>query len=673
MKDNNSNNIGNQDNYSDGSNDLEYNNNNNFIQNNKKDDSLDKYFKQMDDNHESDDILKQLEYLNLSEEKSFEMPKKIFDPLLDKNKDNININTSNKKEKKENKKINNDEELYDINNIENNNKEKYSKYNIDSLTEIKNENDNNEGKKQVFEEKNSNGEDNEKLSEILLKEKLNRICASIHGYTLNQKCYQNLNNFIQFLPEVPQNLYQPIDLLFDVFIELLMRIKQEFKVKENLILKLNTISLNNEGYEKKLLKLNKDLKEKEKEIGALINKVNYEKEKTKDNSKSKILEINSLKKENQQLNNKLTLYKNQIRKSEADYKAIQNKLRYYIFERENKNNLSTNINDKNNINNNKEKNNQEEFKINNDKYLAIKKLNMSLVYLLKDINKNICKYDFSLNKIINSENQRNNNYEIDDLNNNIETNLLIDEKNFKNLSKNFMFNMDIINNKIIDILKQKTNIIDIDNPKIYNTKNISNINNNYRNNRKEGNYRTDKSFDNISNNIRDQLNEDNYISNKNMMKENYINKKNIKNNEQKSQNINNSSNNFNNKNIQKNNNNQGFNFNKIGKNNNNTINTKYDYHTRNFDNNNSNNNNSNNNSNNNNNSNKNDRKKNSLNFLNFYNNDDKDLEDNIETRAAINPKWYDNCKNKKIGYVFDKTKLFTCNDEDDRTNGANDE
>ena len=359
MKDNNSNNIGNQDNYSDGSNDLEYNNNNNFIQNNKKDDSLDKYFKQMDDNHESDDILKQLEYLNLSEEKSFEMPKKIFDPLLDKNKDNININTSNKKEKKENKKINNDEELYDINNIDNNNKEKYSKYNIDSLTEIKNENDNNEGKKQVFEEKNSNGEDNEKLSEILLKEKLNRICASIHGYTLNQKCYQNLNNFIQFLPEVPQNLYQPIDLLFDVFIELLMRIKQEFKVKENLILKLNTISLNNEGYEKKLLKLNKDLKEKEKEIGALINKVNYEKEKTKDNSKSKILEINSLKKENQQLNNKLTLYKNQIRKSEADYKAIQNKLRYYIFERENKNNLSTNINDKNNINNNKEKNNQE--------------------------------------------------------------------------------------------------------------------------------------------------------------------------------------------------------------------------------------------------------------------------------------------------------------------------
>ena len=40
-------------------------------------------------------------------------------------------------------------------------------------------------------------------------------------------------------------------------------------------------------------------------------------------------------------------------------------------------------------------------------------------------------------------------------------------------------------------------------------------------------------------------------------------------------------------------------------------------------------------------------------------------------KKVIDPKWYENFKNKKVGYVFDKTKLFTCNDEDDRTNGAN--
>ena len=646
MKNNPKKNV-NEDNYLDDINDSEDENNNNiFGQINKKDDSLEQYFKPMDDNHESEDILKQLENLNLSEEKSFEMPQKIFQPLVEKNKGKTN-SSSNKKDKKLNIKIDKPDDLYDLNDKDNN-KEIYTKYNL--INEIKKENninennDNNDNNKQALEEIISNGEDNEKLSEILLREKLNRICASIQGYTLNQKCYQNLNNFIPFLSDIPQNLYLPLDQLFDVFIELLMRIKQEFNVKENLIHKLNDISLNNEGYEKKLLKLKKEVKEKEKQIGSLINKVNYEKEKIKDNSKSKLLEINSLKKENQQLNNKLTLYKNQIRKAEADYKAVQNKLRYYIFERENKNNISSNLNEKNN---NKEKTNQEEFKINNDKYLAIKKLNMNLVYLLKDINKNICKYDFSLNKIINDEDQRNNNYEVDELENNIETNILIDENNFKKLSKNFMFNMDIINNKIIDILKQKYDLTEKNNSKLNNTKNISN-NNNLRRNRQENNYRNNKSLDN-SNNAKNILNEGNFDNNKILTNNNNINNK---------TNFQISNKNVNNRNIQSNvNNNQAFNFNKIGNNINKNVNTKYEYHIQNYDNNA--------------NSNKNERKKNSLNFLNFYNNDDKDLEVNIETRGVIDPKWYENCKNKKVGYVFDKTKLFTCNDEDERTNGAN--
>ena len=507
---------------------------------------------------------------------------------------------------------------------------------------------------QILDDVLSNGEDNEKLSEVLLKEKLNRICASIQGYTLNQKCYQNLNNFIPFLTEISQNLYQPLDKLFDVFIELLMRIKQEFNVKENLIHKLNDISLNNEGYEKKIIKLKKELKEKEREIGSLINKVSVEKEKIKDNSKSKILEINALKKENQQLNNKLTLYKNQIRKSEADYKAIQNKLKYYIFERENKGNMpSLNNNEKNKGNNNKEKNLQDELKIHNEKYLAIKKLNMSLVYLLKDINKNICKYDFTLNKIINNNQLKITNYEIDDLNNNIETNLLIDENNCKSLCNNFMLNMDIINNKIIDILKQKNDTSD--NQKKYNTMNVNN-NNFIRENRSEYNYRKDKSLDNLNSKIGDNSKDEYNNINNNSNKKEYSNKNN-KINLPRNDNNNHS---VNNRIVQ--NNNQGNNFNKIGKsiNINNNIKTKYEYRTQNYE------------QNNNNNiiSLKNERKKNA-NFLNFYNNDDKDLEVNIETRAAIDTKWYENCKNKKVGYIFDKTKLFTCNDEDERTNGVN--
>ena len=102
MKDNNKK-IINKDKYLDDSNDYDDNNNNLFVESNKKDDSLEKYFKPLEDNHESDDILKQLENLNLSEEKSFEIPQKIFEPLAEKKTENIKINNSNKKEKKRNK------------------------------------------------------------------------------------------------------------------------------------------------------------------------------------------------------------------------------------------------------------------------------------------------------------------------------------------------------------------------------------------------------------------------------------------------------------------------------------------------------------------------------------------------------------------------------------------
>ena len=626
-----------RDNYLDYINDSYENNNTMVSQANKKDDSLDKYFKPLEDKYEADDILKQLEKLNLSDEKSFDVPQKAFQPLVQKSVELSKKTNSNRKEKKDLNKMN-IEDIYTNLSNKDLKKEKY-----DLINEIKRDNIDNDINKMGQDEAFSNGEENEKLSEFLLKEKLNRICASIQGYTLNQKCYQNLNNFIPFLSQIPQNLYKPMDNLFDVYIELLMRIKQEFNVKENLILKLNNVSLNNEGYEKKLLKLKKELKEKEKEIGSLINKVNIEKEKIKDNSKSKLLEINTLKKENQQLNNKITLYKNQIRKTEADLKAVQSKLRYYIFEKENRNNSSSNLTDKNNSNK-KENNNPDEFKINNEKYLAIKKLNMSLVYLLKDINKNICKYDFSLNKIINNDNQANNNYEIDDLSENIETNLLINENNCKNLCKNFLFNMDIINNKIIDILKQKNDITEKMNIKALNNKKISNNNNIYK--KEENNYRKDKSWDHVN---KKQMDE---IYNKNIIKDNYNsinNKINLLRKEQ-------ISNSLNYKNIP-NNNIPGLNIKKVDKSINNNVNTKYEYNIQSndkkYDN-----------------SSVNKKKKSSLNFLNFYNNDDKDLEENIETRAVLDPKWYENCKNKKVGYVFDKNKLFTCKDEEDRTNGA---
>ena len=450
--------------------------NNNYTKNIKKDDSLEKYFNPIEDSHESEDILKKLENLNFSEETSFDMPQKIFEPLSK----NIPKEIKNEKQniKKEKEKLS----KYDL--ITENKEETINNKNdiFFNYSNSNNINDTNNNDNLLL---NDNIENKKELTEYSLKEKLNRICLSLQGYTLKPKCYENLNNFIPCIPKIQKELYQPIDSILDVFVELLYRMKEEFNVKENLINKLNNISVINDGYDKKLLKLKKEIKEKDKEIGSLINKINFEKDKIKDNSKSKILEINSLKKENQNLNNRLTLYKNKIRKIEADNKTLQNKLRLYFFEKENRSNYSTNFNNEknntninnNNINNNLNNNNntnkdnknvnQEEFKINNDKYLLIKRLNMSLVYLLKDINKNICKYDFSLNKIINDEIEGKN-YEIEDLDENIETNILIDKNNCKNLCKNFLFNMDVVNNKIIDILKHKDDIFE---------KKIFNINN----------------------------------------------------------------------------------------------------------------------------------------------------------------------------------------------------
>ena len=221
--------------------------NNNYAKNIKKDDSLEKYFNPIEDSHESEDILKKLENLNFSEETSFDMPQKVFEPL------SKNMPKEISKEKQNNF---------------NKEKEKLSKY--DLITENKDENINN--KNDTFfnfsnnniindnYEKNTdnlllndNIENKKELTEYTLKEKLNRICLSLQGYTLKPKCYENLNNFIPFIPKVQKELYQPLDSIFDVFIELLYRMKEEFNVKENLINKLNNISVINDGYDKNYL------------------------------------------------------------------------------------------------------------------------------------------------------------------------------------------------------------------------------------------------------------------------------------------------------------------------------------------------------------------------------------------------------------------------------------
>lgn len=364
----------------------------------------------------------------------------------------------------------------------------------------------------------------------------------MQGLNFREKELNNLTEFVPCLPNIKESNYESIDKLLDIDVELLSRIKEEAKVKEQFIQKLNNVSLGIENYEKKNLINQKKIKDKENEIVILMNKLNLEKEKSKDNSKSITLENNSLKKENQELMDTILIYKNKLRKLEAEYQVIQEKVKNTTINKENPNKTSF-------ISNNDEKNENglNNSKI-NDKYFSIKKLNMSLTYLLKEVNKMLVKYDTTLVKLMNNKNCSD---KVIDLNCNIETNLLLDDANMKIFRKNFLYNMDRIFKKLEIIQKGNRDI-----------REIKNINN-------KGAWKNNKSEQNsskINNNSNTSINEESsLIGNK----------------------INN--------------------------------NGKTDA------------------------------------------NDDKHFKNNISSN------WYDKYNNKKIGYVFDKEKVITCEDDD---NGA---
>jgi len=461
------------------------------------------FFNSFNEASETDEVLHQLADLNFSEEK------------------NLNINNN-----EENNKIN----------IEINDGEQ----NILNELEIK-------GQNPLKLDDNHNNNEEKPLSIILLKEKINRIYITMQGLNFREKELNNLTEFVPCLPNIKESNYESIDKLLDIDVELLSRIKDEIKIKEQFIQKLNNVSLGIENYEKKNLINQKKIKDKENEIILLTKRLNLEKEKSKDNSKSITLENNSLKKENQELMDTILIYKNKLRKLEAEYQVIQEKVKSMPINKENQNKISfisnNDVKNENGLNNSKI----------NDKYFSIKKLNMSLTYLLKEVNKMLVKYDSSL---INLMNNKNCSDKVVDLNCNIETNLLLDDANMKIFRKNFLYNMDRIFKKIEIIQKGNKDIREI--------KNLSYNKGVWKNNKSEQILNKINSITNIGINEESSL-----ISNK-------LN--NIKSN-----------------------------------------NGKVDA------------------------------------------NDDKHFKNNISSN------WYDKYNNKKIGYVFDKEKVITCEDDD---NGA---
>ena len=171
----------------------------------------------------------------------------------------------------------------------------------------------------INEEKNNSNIINKSYEQFTiqnLKEKYIKVYDALQLY-ISQKNQQLMINYLSFInndQNISQNIINLINNLLDILIELITKKKDEEIIKESLLNKVVQLKHLNDDYEKKLNKSNKEIQYKQKEINKIINQSNIEKEKIKDNQKTKNLEINELKNENRKLSNRINLYISELKK-----------------------------------------------------------------------------------------------------------------------------------------------------------------------------------------------------------------------------------------------------------------------------------------------------------------------------------------------------------------------
>ena len=393
--------------------------------------------------NETEAIMNQLELLSFTEDKS-------FDELTLLQKSKSNIRNANKEL------INN--LLSNIQNIKDNETNNY--INMPSI------------------EYNTGSDYNKK---DILKLKIDNILTSLRllDIKVNYKYYNSIIKFKNYLKDeiLLTNYFEHFNDLFNLIIELIFIIKKEEEKND----------LNNRNNQKNgiILKLEKEINNKNRHIELLLNKLKVEQQKVQKNSKDNNNELVVLQKENKELYYQLGLYKSYIKKIDNNNMALEEQLNNIILEKINKrpisvknkffsnvNNQTINMNNNININNingvynsnaehiiiNKpyQENNSINYKKANKDEISMqfRKLNLSLINLLKEINKILGVYDLYLNKLNLEESQINT---IKNLNNMIESSILIDNDKMNTFQKTFLGNMDKILNKIDNMIKAYKN------------------------------------------------------------------------------------------------------------------------------------------------------------------------------------------------------------------------
>ena len=394
--------------------------------------------------NETEAIMNQLELLSFTEDKSFDDP-----TLLQKSKSNIR---------------NGNKEL--INNF-------YS--NIQNIKE-------NETKDFINMQSMEYNSGNDNNKKNILKLKIDNILTSLRllDIKVNSKYYNSIIKFKNYLKDeiLLTNYFEHFNDLFNLIIELIFIIKKEEEKND----------LNNRNNQKNgiILKLEKEINNKNRQIELLLNKLKVEQQKVQKNSKDNNNELVVLQKENKELYYQLGLYKNYIKKIDNNNIALEEQLNNIILEKINKrpisvknkffssfNNQTINMNNNININNiNRVYNSNSEHIIINKPFQEIsnsinykkankdeisiqfRRLNLSLINLLKEINKILSVYDLSLNKLNIEDSQINT---ITNLNNMIESSILINYDKMNAFQKSFLGNMDKILNKIDNVIKAYKN------------------------------------------------------------------------------------------------------------------------------------------------------------------------------------------------------------------------
>ena len=403
-----------------------------------KDDNNKKQNSNIPEINETDILMKQLDQLSITEDKSFD---ELFS--FQKNKSNNNFQGSN--------------DLIDnfYLNLQRQNSKDNSKINSNYKENI---------------------EYNDKKE--LLKLKLDNILSSLRlsEFKINIKYYNSLLRFNDYFEDniLLSNYYGQFNDLFNIIIELLFIIKKENEKNES----------KNKNYKNaNVIKLEREINNKQRQIDDLLDKLKIEKLKNLQNNSN---ELAILRKENNELFHQINIYKKQIKKLDDNNIILEEKLRSLINEKLKSNKRSSSVSNRvisasnsssktvnmnintNNLNfeyspssstvNSKINNSNSEsisnttinidYKTynNNDIIQNIKKLNIKLIEILKELNKILGVYDGLLNK----NNGGGQTSIISNFNN---MNILKDYDKIDSLYKTFLSNRDKILVKIVRVIE----------------------------------------------------------------------------------------------------------------------------------------------------------------------------------------------------------------------------